>query len=95
MWTNIFRAGQAIDDNLAHAQYMPDNEGYKHTLTICITCCFSTTTMVAPKLLYDTLYVRRLSYFRDTEVPKEQYYYYYYYYYYYNIMLTNKMHFLN
>jgi hypothetical protein len=42
-----FRVGQATDDNTAHAQYMLDTSGYKHTLRICNTCCFSIGTMAA------------------------------------------------
>jgi len=37
-WDNIekyYRAGQAIDDNMAHAHCMLVNYGYTHTLTIC------------------------------------------------------------
>ena len=40
-------AGQATDDNMAHAHCMLYNKGYKHTLTICNTYCFSTATMAA------------------------------------------------
>ena len=35
-------SGQATDDNLAHAHCMLDTKGYKHTLKICNTYCFST-----------------------------------------------------
>ena len=38
------REGQTTDDNMAHAQCILDNYGYKHTFIICITHCFSTTT---------------------------------------------------
>jgi hypothetical protein len=34
------RAGQATDDNLAHAFCILDNERYKHTLRICDTYSF-------------------------------------------------------
>jgi len=35
MWKKIGRAGQATDDNMAHAHCMLDNQGYKHTLRTC------------------------------------------------------------
>ena len=41
------RAGQATDDNVAHAHCMLDISGYKHILRICNTYCFPTATMVA------------------------------------------------
>jgi len=41
------RAGHDIDDNMAHGLCILDTLGYKHTLTICNTYCFSTATMVA------------------------------------------------
>ena len=49
-------AGQATDDNMAHADCMPDNEGYTHTHThrICNTYCFSTATVIARTRLYIT-----------------------------------------
>jgi hypothetical protein len=50
-------ANQATDDNMAHAYYMLDTEGYKHILRICNTSCFSTATMVAQTRLIATLYV--------------------------------------
>jgi len=34
------RAGQATDDDMAHALYMLDNWGYKHTLIVRNTYCF-------------------------------------------------------
>jgi hypothetical protein len=40
-------AGQATDDNIAHARCVLDTQGYKHILRMCNTYCFSTTTMVA------------------------------------------------
>jgi len=33
--------GQATDDNMAHACCMLNDYGYKHTLGICNTYCFS------------------------------------------------------
>jgi hypothetical protein len=40
---------------------MLDTYGYKQTLRICSTCCFSTATMVAQRCLNITSYVQRLS----------------------------------
>jgi len=54
------RTGQATDDNMAHEHCMLDTYGYKHTLRICNTCCFSTATMVARTRLTVTLYVHCL-----------------------------------
>jgi hypothetical protein len=51
------RAGQAADDNMAHAHCMLDTYGYKHTLRIFNTYCFSTATMVGRTRLDITLYV--------------------------------------
>jgi len=42
---------------MAYAHCMLDTWGYKHTLTICKTYCFSTTTMVTRKRLIVTFYV--------------------------------------
>ena len=41
------RAGQATDDNMAHARCMLGTKIYKHTCRFYNTYCFSTTTMVA------------------------------------------------
>jgi hypothetical protein len=41
------RAGQATDGNVAHARGMLNTSGYRHTLIICNTYCFSAATMVA------------------------------------------------
>ena len=38
-------AGQATDDNMAHAHCMLDTRGYKHILRMCNTYCRSTTTV--------------------------------------------------
>ena len=46
---------QANDDNMAHAHCILDNQGYKHTLTICNNHCFYATTMVARSFLIVTL----------------------------------------
>ena len=50
------RAGQARDDNMAHAHCMLGTKGYKHTLRICNTCCFSTVTTITRRHLSVTLY---------------------------------------
>jgi len=56
-----YRAGQATDDNMAHAHCLLDTKGYKRALRICDTYCFSTATVVARTLqtvtLYRTLFV--------------------------------------
>ena len=49
-------AGQATDDNTAHAHCMLVTYSYKHTLTICNIYCFSTAT---PTRLNATLYIQR------------------------------------
>ena len=41
------RSRQAIADNIAHAHCLLHTQGYKHTLRICNTYCFSTATVVA------------------------------------------------
>jgi hypothetical protein len=41
------RAGQATDENMAHARFVLDTYGYKHTLKIYNTYCSSTATVVA------------------------------------------------
>jgi hypothetical protein len=45
----------------AQAHCKPDNYGYRHTLRICNTYCFSTATMVTRTGLNVTLYVHCLS----------------------------------
>ena len=42
-----FWAGQATDDNMAHAYCLLDTWGYKHTLIMCNTYFFSTATVFA------------------------------------------------
>jgi hypothetical protein len=51
------RAGEATDDNIitGPALCMLDNKGYKHTLRICNTYCFSTAVVVARTPLNVTL----------------------------------------
>jgi len=63
LWENVekcCRAGQATDDNMVHAHCMLDTSGYRHTLTVCNTYCFSTATMAARSLQNVTLYVHCL-----------------------------------
>ena len=55
------RAGQTADDSIAHAHCMLDNSGYKRTLRVFNTCCFSTATVVARTRLSVTLHLRCLS----------------------------------
>jgi hypothetical protein len=40
-------AGQTTDDNMAHAHFMLETQGYKHTQRLCDIYCFSTATVVA------------------------------------------------
>jgi len=50
LWDNAEKhgwPGQATDDNMAHAHCTLDTKGYKNTLTVRKTYCFSTATMVA------------------------------------------------
>ena len=64
LWGNVekyVRAGQPADGNMAHAHCMLDTEGYRHTLRICKTYCFSTATVVARTRLDVTLYLHCLS----------------------------------
>jgi len=63
LWDNVAkycRAGQATDVNMVHVHLMPDTKGYKYTLRICNTYCFSTATLVTRKRLNVTLYVHCL-----------------------------------
>jgi len=55
------RAGQTTDDNMAYAHCVLDTQGYKYTLKICNTHCFSTLTMVGWRHRNVTLYVYCLS----------------------------------
>jgi len=47
MWENYVTARQATDDNMAHAHYMLDIQGYRHKLRICNAYYFSAETMDA------------------------------------------------
>jgi hypothetical protein len=51
----LCRAGQATDDNMAHAQNMLVTKGYIYTLRLCNTHCSSAATMVARMRLIVTL----------------------------------------
>ena len=62
MWKKCSRAGQPTDDNTAHAHCMLDSYGYRHTLRMCDTYCFSTATMVTRTRLNVILQVHCLSY---------------------------------
>jgi len=55
---NMVKAGQATYDDMTHAHCTLDNWGCKHTLRICNTFCFSTTTTVTRTRLNVTLYVQ-------------------------------------
>jgi len=46
---------------IVHTHCVLNTKGYKHTLGICNTYCFTTTTVVARMRLNVTLYVRCLS----------------------------------
>ena len=52
------RAGQATDENMTDAHCISDTQGYKSTLKMCNTYCFSTATMAARRRLNVTLYVQ-------------------------------------
>ena len=49
------RVGQVTDDNIVHARWTLDTQGYKYRLRICNSYCFSTTKMVAQTRLKVTL----------------------------------------
>ena len=49
------RVGLATDDDMAHAHFMLNTQGYKHAPRICKTHCFSTATMVTETRLNVTL----------------------------------------
>jgi hypothetical protein len=52
-------AGHTWQHNTAPALCMLDNYGYRRTLIICNTYCFSTATLVVRTRLNVTLYVHR------------------------------------
>jgi len=45
MWNKQCRAGQATYDNMTHADCMLNTSGYKYTLRLLNSYCFSTATM--------------------------------------------------
>jgi hypothetical protein len=61
--------GQATDDNMAHAHCTLDTKGYRHTLRICNTYCFSIATMVARTRFIVTLYVHCLPWLSVILIP--------------------------
>ena len=62
-WKNMGRAGQAIGNNMAHANCMLDTWSYKQTLRIYNIFCFSSARMVARTRPNIKLYVCCLPYF--------------------------------
>jgi len=66
LWHNVekyCRAGQATDDNMAHAHYMLVTKGYKYAHRLFNIHYFSTVKMVARTRPIVTLYVHCLSCF--------------------------------
>jgi hypothetical protein len=51
------RGKNNVERGRPHAHCMPGSQGYKHTLSVCNTYCFSTATVVVRKRLSVTLYV--------------------------------------
>ena len=75
LWDNVEKyntARQATDDNTAHAHYMLDNWGYRHTLRICNAHCFSTTTMVERTPFKCYVILHCISLFRIAPPPKKK-----------------------
>jgi len=54
---------EAAGDYMVRAHLTLGTQGYKHTLRICNTCCFSTATMAARTRLNVTLYLQCLSWY--------------------------------
>ena len=74
LWDNVekcSRAGQATDDNMAHAHCMLGTQAYKHKLRICNTYCYSTATNVVGTRLNVTLYVHCLFVCLFFQKPKD------------------------
>jgi len=66
LWNNVEKMwGSQTDQiwqyNKGHAYYMRNNYGYRHTLRICDTHCFSTATTVTRTRPSTTSYVNCLS----------------------------------
>jgi len=57
VWKKYGTAGQATYDNIAHAHSMLYTSGYKHTLIICNTNCFSTAILITRIHLNVMLYL--------------------------------------
>jgi hypothetical protein len=55
------RAGQATEENTAQALCMLDTQGYKNTLRIYNTYCFSTATIAARNRFNVTSFSNRLN----------------------------------
>ena len=66
MWKKGCRAGQAMDDNMAHTRCMLNTECYKYTLRLYNTYCFSTATVVEQSGLNVTQYIICLVYLVTT-----------------------------
>jgi hypothetical protein len=69
LWNNVYkycRFGQATGDDMAPGHCMLDNYGYRYTLRIYNTYCFSTATEVAQMYhIVVTLYIHCLSCLAD------------------------------
>ena len=72
MWKKCCRAGQAIDNNMAHAHCMLDSSGCQHTISS--RHYFSTATVVARTRLKVTLFVHRLCWFCITGPLRVQFF---------------------
>ena len=60
LWDNVEKNstdGQITDDNVAHTHCRLNTRGYKHTLRICNTSCFTTTAVVKWTQFNVTFYV--------------------------------------
>ena len=55
------RAGLVTYDNMAHAHCMLGTQGYRHTLRVCNTHCFSAVNIVTRVRLNVKLYVHLMS----------------------------------
>jgi hypothetical protein len=69
VWDNVekrIRAGHDIDVDMAYVHCMMDTQGYKLTLRVYNTYCFSKATIAAGTRLNSTLYVHCLySFYKD------------------------------
>jgi len=57
MWKNRARTNKKWQYSTANALCMLNQEGYRHTLTLCNIYCFSTATMVTRMRLIVTIYI--------------------------------------